>query len=185
MTATEFERVPTPDIDPPKDESPETVNPDSTTGATGDFDPTYPGSTPDAPYGFKADGTPYVRRPRGTAGTSRTPTSIGRMPASESQATQAASLLATGNTFMGFGLVAFGMPMTASALAEANKEFEALAFQALLADPALCRKILSGGAVSGKVMLAMAYAQLAVALFPDAKQEIAARRQERLENDGA
>ena len=162
--ATEFEITDVPD------EAPETDNPVSTTG---DYDPQYPGSTPDAPYGFKPDGTPYKRRPRGTGGSKKT---VGRMPATDSMATQAAALLASANNLLGMGLHVFGMPMTSERLQEANKQFEAMAFQALLSDPALCRKILANGAVGGKAMLAMAYLNLGASLYPVARQEFTERK---------
>lgn len=145
---------------------------------TGDYDPMYPGSTPEAPYGYKDDGTPYKRRPRGTAGPRA---SSGRMPATETQAAAAAGMLGKLNMLIGISLHAFGMVDTAMSLKEANDGFEAMAKEALLTDPELCKKILSTGGMTGKTGLAVAYGTLAISIYPAAKDEIAAKRAARLE----
>lgn len=160
-------------IPPPDDTTPPTV------AANGDYDPAYPGSTPDAPYGFKDDGTPYRRRPKGTAG-SKSPSK--NTPATDRMAKTAANLLARGNSLMAMGLMALGLPMTASSMAEANDTFEELAYQALLNDPVLCKKILSAGAVSGKAGLAIAYGSLGMAIAPAAINEVKAKRREAATN---
>lgn len=138
----------------------------------------YPGATEDAPYGYKPDGTPYKRRPRGTGGASRG--KAGKLPADGKLAESAAALLASANQLVGISLMAFGMTQTAASLAEANTQFELMARQALAADPGLCRKILSTGATGGKAGLVMAYSMLAVNMFPAAKSELAEKRAGRM-----
>src|SRR3954469_24269375 len=141
------------DADIPADEIPPLDN------GTGDYDPQYPGSTEDAPYGFKPDGTPYKRRPKGTGGsnTGGKASNAGRMPASDIQARTAANLLANGNALIGASLAIFGLTQTTEQLAAANEQFKELAYEALLHDPALCKKILSTGATGGKMGLTLAY----------------------------
>lgn len=163
--------IPEPEsADLPQDESPDVEQPKS----GGDFDPEFPGSTPDAPYGFKDNGEPYKRRPKGhgkSAGTS-----VRKMPASESLARTAAGVLASANVLVGLSLSAFGLTQTAESIGKANADFETMAYNALLNDPALCRKILSAGATGGKTQLALAYASLAMAIFPAAKADIQERK---------
>jgi len=159
-------------------ELPRDITPDISSGdVTGDYDPAYPGSTPEAPYGFKPDGSPYKRRPRGTA-TKTSNAGVRRTPASEQQAATAAALLAKMNLLIGAGLGMLGLPMTAASLAEANESFESMAREALLTDPALCRKILSAGATSGKTALVMAYGMLGASVAPAAFVEFKTRRNE-------
>lgn len=147
------------------------------TGFTGDsgekpYNPEYPDSTPEAPYGYFPDGRPRKRRPKGTAKNASK-----RSAASESQARAAAGMLAKVNSLVGTSLMLFGMPMTATQIENANEQFEVFAYEALLSDPALCRKILSAGANSGKAGLAMAYAMLGLSVAPTAFMEIKARRE--------
>lgn len=159
-------------IDRPPDEPPDDPPPFDTGG---DFDPEYPGSTPEAPYGFKDDGTPYRRRPKGTAkksGKSAPRNSV----ASDVLARSAAGLLAQMNTLTGFSLAAFGLNETAESIVEANKRFEEMAYGALLNDPALCKKILSAGTNSGAAQLTMAYVTLALSIFPAARNDIKRKR---------
>ncbi len=152
---------------PDTDEAPPIVN------ANGDYDPEFPGSTPDAPYGFKDNGDPYKRRPgpRGPRKSGR-----GSMPASESQARSAAALLGQLNLIIGISLSSLGFPMTASAVAAGNDTFTEQAYAALLTDPALCRKILGAGAQSGKAALVMAYGMLVIGVVPAATAEFKERR---------
>lgn len=168
-------QIETGDIPPHVDEPPETTAPN------GDFDPLYPGSTPDAPYGFKPDGTPYRRRPKGTAGGT-VKTGNKRMPATDASARAAASLLARMNMLLGIGIYTAGMERTAEAIKEANEQFEVMAYEALQADPQLCRKILGAGASSGKAGLVMAYVMLGASAFPSARQEIQEARARKAEN---
>lgn len=166
-TALAIEQVNIPDDEAPADDY---------TNVMGDFDPDYPGSTAEAPYGYKANGDPYTRRPKGSAKGPRK--AAANLPSTDKQARTAAALLARMNGFVGMGLAIFGMPMTAASMAEANSTFEEMAYQALLHDPALCKKILSTGATSGKGGLILAYSMLAVNMFPSAREEISAKRAE-------
>ena len=169
MSATDPVVVERPPDDDVRDDPPPFENPG------GDFDPEYPGSTPEAPYGFKDDGTPYRRRPKGTAKKGNA--SVARKGvASDSLARSAASLLAQMNTLTGFSLAAFGLNETAESIAEANKRFEEMAYGALLNDPALCKKILSAGTNSGAAQLTMAYVTLALSIFPAARNDIKRKR---------
>lgn len=164
----------------PMDATPFDVTPDETPtlNESSDYDPAYPGSTPDAPYGYKPDGTPYKRRPRGTAsGPAKSPaTGTRRMAASETSARAAANMLGRMNSLIGFSLVALGMPNTAGQLAENNETFVEQAYEALLTDPELCRKIMSAGAQSGKAQLMMAYAMLGASVVPTAVVDIKEKR---------
>jgi len=156
--------------DIPDDEPPPTI------GDNADFDPEYPGSTADAPYGFKDNGEPYKRRPWKSATSS---TGSRRMPASDSSARAAAALLAQLNQMIAMGItMAAGLPNTGNAILEGNKRFEETAFQALQTDPQLCKKILSVGATSGKAGLVMAYGMLGMSIVPAATAEIRERRSE-------
>lgn len=83
------------------------------------------------------------------------------------------SLLATGMRLIPLPL---RMPDTADALVAANEPFVELAYDALLADPALARAIVRGGGVSGKFMLIVAYAALAGAIVPVGIEEVKANR---------
>lgn len=159
------------------DEAPPTENPQATT--VGPFTDLYPDSTPEAPYGRKPDGTPYKRHHGGRG--SRSVTGPQRMPASESLARSAAGVLATANSLTAIALMAGNLTVTAEAINDANKQFEEMAYQALLTDPALCKKILSAGASGGKAGLLMAYAMLTANIFPSAMAEFKERRQARLE----
>lgn len=100
----------------------------------------------------------------------------GKMPASDSLAEQAASMLGMANRLFGMGLMAFGLPMSAAAIGGANEHFEVMAKQALLTDPKLCRKILSAGSTSGAAGLAIAYAGLGAAVAPTLVGEFKERK---------
>lgn len=167
--------------DIPVDESPAMSN------GSPDFDVAYPGSTPDAPYGFKDNGEPYRRRPSGAGGTRKANGGKGRgnMPASESQARSAAALLGQLNTIIGFSLASLGLPATGAQLAANNDVFVEQAYSALLTDPGLCRKIMGAGAQSGKAALVMAYGMLAISVVPVATAEVKARRVEAAMNEEA
>lgn len=152
---------------------PETIPPDdiapTTSDDTKDFDPSYPGSTAEAPYGYKEDGTPYKRRPKGSSGSVKLSTSGGSR--NENLAASAADLLVTMNTFLFLGINLAGMPKTATQLSEANARFREVAYTALLNDAALCRKIVSAGGASSNAVLLMAYGQLIISAVPIALQE--------------
>jgi hypothetical protein len=147
------------------------------------YDPLYPGSTPDAPYGYKSDGSPYKRRPKGSSNGVSAPRTVGRMPASETQAAAAAAVLARVNALIGMSLATFGFVETCSQLAEANPTFELMAKDALLTDPVLCRKILSAGTQSGKTQLYMAYGMLGASIAPACVSELRTKRAERKEQE--
>lgn len=146
-------------------------------------DPEYPGSTPDAPYGFKDNGEPYKRRPyapRTSSGKSRSTSG----KSNDALASSAARMLCQINSLVGMSLTVFGMPQTAMDIEKANSDFETMATESLRTDPALCRKILSAGATSGRTGLTIAYIYLAGSAFPSARSELQAKRREKdLEND--
>lgn len=160
------------------------IPPDSVDPVTGDFDPDFPGSTPEAPYGFFTEGPnagqPRKRRPKGFG--KGTPSGH-KMPATDRQAESAASLLARLNSLVGVALTFAGMPMSALALEKNNDQFREMAKDALLADPQLCKKILSTGATGGKTGLAVAYLMLGVQTFPAMKAEYRENHPQELEND--
>lgn len=150
-----------------------------TDGFVGEF----PDSTPDAPYGYFPDGRPRKRRPKGSGGGSGSPRSTaGRMPA-EKQAETAAALLARLNDLIGIGLSAAGMPKAAAELSSNNRQFELMARQSLEADPALCKKILSTGASTGKAGLGMAYLMLGASTYRTMREEYAENHPKELENE--
>lgn len=105
----------------------------------------------------------------------------------DATAKQAAAALAQLNALIGMGLMAapkpWGMPQTASALAERNDAFEESAYQALLTDPKLAAMIVRGGATSGKVALIIAYGMLGFSIYPTAQSEWKANRANRAEGD--
>lgn len=136
---------------------------------------TYPDATPEAPYGYTPTGR-IRKRPVGSRAGGAKGAGRGSMPASRQQAETAAALLARANGLVGLSLAMFGMPLTATALADANNDFQNMATEALLADPSLCRKILSAGATSGKAGLVMAYAMLGVSVAPAMMGEIKDKR---------
>lgn len=148
-----------------------------------DFVGEFADSTPEAPWGYLANGEPRKRRPKGSgrvpsSSTTKGP-SVKRMPASESQARAAAALLVQVNALTTMGVMAVGFTDTASAIAGANEGFEEMAFNALLTDPALCKQILKAGTTSGKVALVIAYGMLAVNVVPVAVNELREKRADR------
>ena len=162
------------DIGPSTDPEPITDTP---------YDPRYPDSTPEAPYGYKPDGTPYKRHHSGH-GSKAGRAGSSNMPATEKQAATAAALLARLNTLFGLALTTAGMPESARTLAANNVMFESMAKEALETDPALCRKILSAGATSGKAGLIMAYVMLGAGTFPDMKAEYRQNHPREIESIG-
>jgi hypothetical protein len=134
-------------------------------------------ATPDAPYGYTATGR-VRKRPVGSRNA--TPSSGKR---NDKLAADAAAILVTANGLVAISLMAFGMPMTAGAIQEANATFETMAREALANDPALCRKILSAGATGGKTALLLAYGMLASQVGPAAFMELRARRALAAEED--
>jgi hypothetical protein len=145
-----------------------------------DFDPEFPGSTADAPFGYLANGQPRKRRPNGSGpAPSGGTTSVRKHAANPGTAKSAAGLLARLNLLVGLALHTSGLENTAEELKRANATFEELAYEALLADPQLCKKILGAGATSGKAGLVMAYTVLGVSIAPAARTEIIERRREK------
>jgi hypothetical protein len=93
-------------------------------------------------------------------------------------------LLARLNLLVGLAIHTSGLEDTALELKRANEQFEELAYEALLADPQLCKKILGAGATSGKAGLVMAYSMLGISIAPTARLEIIERRKAKeSEND--
>lgn len=126
---------------------------------------------PEAPYGRTPTGR-IRKRPVGNS----TPRASGNGKRNDKLAADAASILARGNSLIGMSLAVFGMPLTAEALKDANDTFETMAREALVNDPALCRKILTAGATGGKTGLVLAYGMLAGSIGPTAFMEVKARR---------
>lgn len=166
---------------PVPDEGPLT---DEVVAGTVPYDPQYPDSTPEAPFGYKKDGTPYTRHHGKRSGGNTSP-GRGSMPASDRQAATAAALLARLNALFGITLTVAGMPRAAVALAENNETFEVMAKEALLTDPALCRKILSAGATSGKAGLVMAYVMLGASTYPAMRDEYRENHPKEIEAENA
>lgn len=144
---------------------------------TGDYDSEFPGSTEEAPYGYKPDGTPYKRRPNGAG---KGPGTSGKKSSSvtrnEGQARAAAALLARMNLILAMALYPANLPKTAEAITDANGQFEEMAYQSLVNDPTLCRKILSAGTTGGKTGLIMAYGFLGLSAVPAIRSEIQERK---------
>lgn len=127
------------------------------------------GATKEAPYGYTKSGR-IRSKPLGSS------TRKGSMPASESQAKAAAAILASGNAMLGAGLYSFGFLASAQEVEAGNERFEQMAYDALLADPAMCKKILSLGSSSAKVQLLVAYGMLASRVAPAAITELKERK---------
>lgn len=147
------------------------------------FNPEYPHSTPEHPYGyFPKSATnpepdfsrPRKRRPHGhhnISGGSATSTR------SDNAARTAASMLARINNLFGLAFQAMGMPQSMETMKRANDTFEEMAYEALINDPALARKILSAGASTAKAQLAMAYVMLGGSIAPSVVTEIREKRE--------
>ena len=99
-------------------------------------------------------------------------------------ATSATEALVQLNGLVAMGLMLSRMPMTASALADAEDGFRESTHAALLTDPELCRTILRAGSTGGKVALTISYAMLATAVAPVGFLEIKANRAERAADGG-
>ena len=159
------------------DSMPDDIAPET----TDDFTPGYPGSTSEAPYGYKPDGTAYKRRPRGSGGATL-PSSGRRTAAKEQDARQAAALLAQVNLLISMSLFVSGFTATGESIQDANERFESMAYNSLLNDPILCKKLLSAGTAGGKAGLVMAYVIMLGAVIPPLRIELAIRKEERLNN---
>lgn len=119
------------------------------------------------------------RRPSGSA----TRSSAGRktLGKNEALAAQATEALCQVNGLITLGVMATGLPATASAIQTADEGFREQAYAALLTDPALCQTILRAGTASGKVSLLIAYGMLAAAVTPVAMLEIKEKREAKRE----
>lgn len=94
-------------------------------------------------------------------------------------AAQATSVLVQLNAMLGIGAAAVGLFKTGRAIMDANDDFEARAYQALLTDPEFCRQILKTGAKSGKLSLGLAYGGMLMTVGPTAVMEIKEKKAER------
>jgi len=92
-----------------------------------------------------------------------------------------------GNHLAGAGLGIVIGSNTQNAVISAQDTFREAAEKALEADPVLAKQICGGGAMSGKAALVIAYAVMAVGIFPVAKMEldekIQARKERQLANE--
>lgn len=104
-------------------------------------------------------------------------------------AAQATAVLVQLNSFLAVGAMATGLTGTASAIFEANPNFEEQAYQALLTDPEFCKFLLKGGGKSAKVSLAVAYFGMGAMVVPTAitelKEKKAVRDAKREEEENA
>lgn len=99
----------------------------------------------------------------------------------EQLAAQASEILAKTNSLAMLAILAFGMPLTATTIAEHNEEFKNNAYEALLLDPSLCKKILATGGKTAGLALFMAYGQLGMFVVPLAITEFKEKREARRE----
>lgn len=160
--------------DGPTDESPEDMEQD----------------TVESPDGLYCDvcGKPLVYKGRGrkptkcdehkTSGSRTGVKSPTKTKGVEGTAALAASHLARLNGFLAMAMSSWGLPVTAQSVALANEEFQKLAYEALLADPVLAKKIAMGGAESGKAALIFAYGMFGLAVGPAAVMEIKQKREQ-------
>jgi hypothetical protein len=169
-----------------RDEPPGKVDDPPTTDSTehtGWFNPDFPHSTEQHPYGYFLDGDgnpdfsrPRIRRPRGYGKSSSSGSSVARSQQADGTAKTAAKMLTRINGLVALSLTSFGMPISGNQIKDANTVFEEMAYEALQTDPVLARKILSAGASSGKAQLTMAYIMLAGSVAPIAYGEIREKR---------
>lgn len=103
-------------------------------------------------------------------------TGVKRTGAANTQAIQAAAILAQYNNFVVVGLKLVKLDETASEIAGRNDAFELMAAESLRGDPALCRAILKSGSKSGSLGLLMAYGLLLSAAVPAAMDEVKERK---------
>lgn len=161
------------------DEAPATSDHD-TPGLPDWFSADYPYSTEEHPYGFfnLPNGEPDYTRPRKRRphGKRESTGAVATSARADTSAKTAAAMLARLNTFVGLSLGVFGMDLTRDALLSGNDVFQDMAYEALLTDPALARKILSAGASSGKAQLTMAYVMLGGAIAPVGYGELKRKR---------
>jgi hypothetical protein len=153
----------------------------------GDFNPEYPGSTKEAPYGFTREGKPRVRKPYrygdGQGGT--TDNKAGRSPQNEKLAQQASDVLTTGVSIVGTIAMAVGFQRTAGAMAANIDGLAARNVAALQTDPALCRMILRAGPASARLVLVGSFAMFGFQVAPTAVAEWREFRDKGEGDDGA
>lgn len=99
----------------------------------------------------------------------------------EKLATQATESLIQINRLTGLGLRLIGLSSSSEMIMFCEEGFRVQAYEALLTDPALCKQILSAGAVSGKFSLAIAYAMMGAQVAPVAMMEIKQKRADKQE----
>ncbi len=130
------------------------------------------------PYGGRGPKPKYCSKHK--KGQSKPRSTVGKVGgAVATQAAQATSVLVQINGILAMGMMAIGLNGSASALAEANDQFEQRAYAALVTDPALCQLILKSGVKSAKLSLAIAYGGLVAAVAPTAVVELRERKAER------
>lgn len=91
-------------------------------------------------------------------------------------AAQATGVLVQLNGMIALGISALGLFQTGGAIASANEQFEAQAYQALLTDPELCKLILKSGGKSAKLSLLIAYGGMGMTVGPTAVMELKERK---------
>ena len=96
-------------------------------------------------------------------------------------AAQASEVLAKTNSLAMLAILAFGMPLTATTIAEHNEQFKESAYEALLLDPKLCQSILATGGKTAGLALFMAYGQLGMFVVPLAITEFKEKRETKRE----
>lgn len=163
---------------PPTDDIPPTDD----TGQTGWFNAEYPHSTEEHPYGYfpvsTTDASPDYNRPRKRRPHGRGKSGgVATSDRADGSAKTAAAMLARLNSLFSLTLLTVGMPLTREELLKGNEQFEVMAYEALLSDPALARKILSAGATSGKAQLALAYVMLGGTIAPTVIVEMREKRE--------
>lgn len=106
---------------------------------------------------------------------------LNSMPASDKLARNAAELLVSLNGMMTAGALVFGFTKTASALADedATDKFRSQVYEALRTDPALCKAILKGGVMGGKMALIFAYTMYLTPVAVTAYGEVSDKREAR------
>jgi hypothetical protein len=114
----------------------------------------------------KGNGTPSVKR-----GTTPIKNAV--------LAGQAADALVQLNSIVALVATLAQYEGTGDALRIAQDGFREQAYQALLTDPELCRSILKGGVMSGRVALLIAYAMLGSVVAPVAMYEAREKSRER------
>lgn len=108
---------------------------------------------------------------RGRPPGSKSSTSTRRRTTNTDLANAAADVLMQTNSMVGVVAGFAGLPETQDAIVEKNPLFREQAYNALLADPDLCKSITAGGGVTGKVALVFAYAMFASYVLPTGANE--------------